>query len=382
MIFIKNKKLYNIKKENKIRIDHDIKELDSLPKGIYTKTKYNENEEAYLIKIMVDKNAISIENTNKIYSTIPDVINFLIIIDYCYPEKPPKVLCQTNFCFPNLMDGRDLSPSIILKWTKELSLLGIANTIPIFIKKVITADDYQFYGTFYLNTVYDMKNFDNMLVSNFPCKIDNVPKNSENNISLFQGDMSDFSLIISDDAFVLFKNFDNDKKEMKFGKIVFWSSIFAINDMQINRERKAVRINFVSNDKREERLRLIIENILFFKETLIKRMKNLKCEVETQKLIKGKFIENKIGINDINNMSLEQIEEGIKFFQKKLDNNEINFYVVNTFNFLSSKCIEYYSKVNSKKQMKYVNQLKQMLQKPKVQEILTQNKNKNKQEGK
>ena len=280
------------------------------------------------------------------------------------------------------MDGRDLSPSIILKWTKELSLLGIANTIPIFIKKVLTADYYQFYGTFYLNTVYDMKNFDNMLVSNFPCKIDNVPKNSENNISLFQGDMSDFSLIISDDAFVLFKNFDNDKKEMKFGKIVFWSSIFAINDMQINRERKAVRINFVSNDKREERLRLIIENILFFKETLIKRMKNLKCEVETQKLIKGKFIENKIGINDINNMSLEQIEEGIKFFQKKLDNNEINFYVVNTFNFLSSKCIEYYSKVNSKKQMKYVNQLKQMLQKPKVQEILTQNKNKNKQEGK
>ena len=280
------------------------------------------------------------------------------------------------------MDGRDLAPSIILKWTKELSLLGIGNTIPIFIKKVLLSDDYQFYGTFYLNTVYDMKNFDNMLVSNFPCKIDNIPKNTENIISLFQGDMSDFSLIISDDAFVLFKNFENEKKEMKFGKIVFWSSIFAINDMQINRERKVVRINFVSNDKREERLRLIIENILFFKETLIKRMKNLKCEVETQKLIKGKFIENKIGINDINNMSLEQIEEGIKFFQKKLENNEINFYVVNTFNFLSSKCIEYYSKVNSKKQMKYVNQLKQMLQKPKVQEILTQNKNKNKQEGK
>ncbi len=103
MMFIKNKKLYNIKKENKIRIDHDIKELDSLPKGIYTKTKYNENEEAYLIKIMVDKNAISIENTNKIYSTIPDVINFLIIIDYCYPEKPPKVLCQTNVSMYNLL---------------------------------------------------------------------------------------------------------------------------------------------------------------------------------------------------------------------------------------------------------------------------------------
>ena len=280
------------------------------------------------------------------------------------------------------MDGRDLSPSIILKWTPELSLLGIANTIPIFIKNVLLANDYQFYGTFYINTVYDMKNFDNMLVSNFPCKIDNNVNNTDKNISLFYGDKGDFSLIISDDAFLLFKNFENEKKELKFGKIVFWSTIFAINDMQINKERKAVRINFFSNDKSEERLRLIIENVLFFKETLLKKMKNLKCEVETQKLIKGKYIENKIGMKDINNMSLEQIEEGVKFFQKKIKNNEINFYVVDTFNFLSSKCIEYYSKVDAKKQLEYVMQLKDVLQKPKVQEILTKNKNKNKESGK
>ena len=280
------------------------------------------------------------------------------------------------------MDGRDLSPSIILKWTPELSLLGIANTIPIFIKNVLLASDYQFYGTFYINTVYDMKNFDNMLVSNFPCKIDNNVNNTDKNISLFYGDKGDFSLIISDDVFILFKNLENEKKELKFGKIVFWSSIFAINDMQINKERKAVRINFFSNDRREERLRLIIENVLFFKETLLKKMKNLKCEVETQKLIKGKYIENKIGMKDINNMSLEQIEEGVKFFQKKIQNNEINFYVVDTFNFLSSKCIEYYSKVDAKKQLEYVMQLKEVLQKPKVQEILTKNKNKNKESGK
>ena len=279
------------------------------------------------------------------------------------------------------MDGRDLSPSIILKWTPELSLLGIANTIPIFIKNVLLASDYQFYGTFYINTVYDMKNFDNMLVSNFPCKIDNNVNNTDKNISLFYGDKGDFSLIISDDVFLLFKNFENEKNELKFGKIVFWSTIFAINDMQINKERKAVRINFFSNDKSEERLRLIIENVLFFKETLLKKMKNLKCEVETQKLIKGKYIENKIGMKDINNMSLEQIEEGVKFFQKKIKNNEINFYVVDTFNFLSSKCIEYYSKVDAKKQLEYVMQLKEVLQKPKVQEILTKNKNKNKESG-
>lgn len=278
------------------------------------------------------------------------------------------------------MDGRDLSPSIILKWTPELSLLGIANTIPVFIKNVLLATDYRFYGIFYLNTVYDMKNFDNMLVSNFPCRIDNSIKNTDKFNSLFFGDTSDFSLIISDDSFLLFKNFENEKKELKFGKIVFWSTIFAINDMQINKERKAVRINFFSNDKSEERLRLIISNILFFKETLLKKMKNLKCEVETQKLIKGKYIENKIGMKEINNMSLEQIEEGIKFFQKKIESNEINFYIVDTFNFLSSKCIEYYSKVDAKKQLEYVMELKKILQKPKVQEILTQNKKKKESE--
>ena len=274
------------------------------------------------------------------------------------------------------MDGRDLSPSILLKWIPEFSLLGIAKTIPVFIKNVLLADDYHFYGTFYIDAVYDMKNFDNMLVSNFPCKIDNNINSTDKNISLFYGDNSDFTLIISDDAFLLFQNFDNEKKELKFGKIVFWSTIFAINDMQINKERKAVRINFFSNDKKEERLKLIIENVLFFKEALLKKMKNLKSEVETHKLIKGKYIENKISMKDINNMSLEQIEEGVKFFQKKIKNNEINFYVVDTFNFLSSKCIEYYSKADAKKQMEYVMQLKDILQNPKVQEILTKNKNK------
>ena len=161
------------------------------------------------------------------------------------------------------MDGRDLSPSIILKWTPELSLLGIAKTIPIFIKNVLLASDYNFYGTFYINTVYDMKNFDNMLVSNFPCKIDNNVNNKDKNISLFYGDTSDFSLIISDDVFLFFKIFQNEKKELKFGKIVFWSTIFAINDMQINKEKKVVRINFFSNNQDEERLKLKIMKLIF-----------------------------------------------------------------------------------------------------------------------
>jgi ubiquitin-protein ligase len=93
MMFIKNKKNYILKKDKKNRIEKDINELDSLPKGIYAKNKFNENEQAYFIKIVVDKDIINID---KIFATIPDVITFLIILDYCYPENPPKILCQTN----------------------------------------------------------------------------------------------------------------------------------------------------------------------------------------------------------------------------------------------------------------------------------------------
>ena len=96
MMFIKNKKNYFLKKDKKNRIEHDLNELAHLPKGIYAKNKFNENEQAYFVKIVVDKDIIKIDKTNKIFATIPDVITFLIILDYSYPENPPKILCQTN----------------------------------------------------------------------------------------------------------------------------------------------------------------------------------------------------------------------------------------------------------------------------------------------
>ena len=96
MNFIKNKKHYILSRETKKRIEKDIKELDQLPKGIYAKIKYYELEQEYYVKILVDKEYLQIESTNKNYSLIPDMINFLIILDYSYPKLPPKILCQTN----------------------------------------------------------------------------------------------------------------------------------------------------------------------------------------------------------------------------------------------------------------------------------------------
>ena len=96
MNFIKNKKLYALSKESKKRIDIDIKELDNLPKGIYAKIKYYELEQEYYVKILVDKEYLQLPPTSKNYSLIPDIIEFLIILDFTYPKAPPKILCKTN----------------------------------------------------------------------------------------------------------------------------------------------------------------------------------------------------------------------------------------------------------------------------------------------
>ena len=273
------------------------------------------------------------------------------------------------------MDGRNLSNSIIIKWAPEISLLDVVNTIPIFIKKVLTAKVYEFYGEFRLNSVYNLKNYNNMLVNNFPCHIDNdVEASSMKKVHLFYKDKSNFLLIVSDDCLILFKQLEPDGDINYYGKIVFWALLFSITDLQINKDKKVVRINFYDNDRDSEVLRLKFSNVLYLKETLIKKMSNLKIKSEISKLVKGNYIENKITNRDINNMDIEQIEEYINIFKHKIENDVINYYIVDTFSLLSGKAIEYYSKMKSEKQMTFLMQMKTVLSRENVQNILNKNK--------
>jgi hypothetical protein len=273
------------------------------------------------------------------------------------------------------MDGRNLSNSIIIKWAPEISLLDVVNTIPIFIKKVLTAKVYEFYGEFRLNSVYNLKNYNNMLVNNFPCHIDNdVEASNMKKVHLFYKDKSNFLLIVSDDCLILFKQLEPEGDINYYGKIVFWALLFSITDLQINKDKKVVRINFYDNDRDSEVLRLKFSNVLYLKETLIKKMSNLKIKSEISKLVKGNYIENKITNRDINNMDIEQIEEYINIFKHKIENDVINYYIVDTFSLLSGKAIEYYSKMKSEKQMSFLMQMKTVLSRENVQNILNKNK--------
>ena len=274
------------------------------------------------------------------------------------------------------MDGRNLSKSIILKWVSQIALIDIIKTIPIFIKKVLTAKVYEFYGDFTLNSVYNLKNYNNMLVNSFPCYIDNeVDTTNLKKIHLFYGDTNSHLLIISDDCLDLFKQLEPDAEINCYGKIVFWALLFAITDIQINKDKKIVRINLYDNDKDKEILRLRIGNVLYFKETLIKKMSNLKIKNEMNKLIKGHYIESKITMRDINNMTINELEEYIDIFKHKIENDMVNYYIVDTFSLLSGKAVEYYSKNKSDKGMEILMQMKNILKRENVQKILNKNKN-------
>ena len=129
-------------------------------------SKYKENDREFYINVYVDKRVIGVD-TDLQKSKVPDFIGFLIIVDNNYPEQLPCVLAKSNFSNPSLMDGRDLFNEICPNWNSESKLEDIVKGHKVFLRKVVTAPGYKFYGTFHLGSVYDLKNFENMVVSKY-----------------------------------------------------------------------------------------------------------------------------------------------------------------------------------------------------------------------
>ena len=272
------------------------------------------------------------------------------------------------------MDGRNLTKEIIPNWRKELTIYDVAISIPIFIKRVLLSNSYKFYGNFSIGAVYDLTNYNNLLVNTFTCKMDYSQleiKADEKNDRLEKAKNQNYTLILSDDCFILFENVNNNPK---IGRVSFWSTLFAITDIQINKTNRIICINFYSDEKQiDKQLRLVMVNLLFFKEALMKRMLKLKIKIEKQKLIKGHWQEKRLSSKDINKMTIEQIEQYLKFLKTKIEHNEINFYVIDCYSILCRKAVEYYSANDSEKHNDYLSEMKQFLLRDDVKEIINKN---------
>ena len=139
--------------------------------------------------------------------------------------------------------------------------------------------------------------------------------------------------------------------------------------------QKIASLNFYNDESLQEKgLKLKIDNILFFREALVKRMTNLKVKVEPKKLIKGQVQEKRLTNREINTMNINQVVQNINILKSKIDNNEINYYNVNTLTTLCSKAIEFYSAKNDDSHLNYLNIMKAVLQREDVQKITLEDK--------
>ena len=63
------------------------------------------------------------------------------------------------------------------------------------------------------------------------------------------------------------------------GKIAFWSSLFAITYLQLNKLNKLISLYFYDEEKNtEHQLKLKLDNILLFRDSLVKKNENFASE--------------------------------------------------------------------------------------------------------
>ena len=176
---------------------------------------------------------------------------------------------------------------------------------------------------------------------------------------------ADYELILTEDCFLLLEKLDSGN-----GKIVFWSSLFAITDLQLNKLNKITSLNFYDEETNSEyQLKLKVDNILLFRDSLVKKMRSLKVKVESQKLIKGQQQIKRLTEKEIKAMKINDIEKNTKELKERIIKGEITDYTVNTFTTLCGKAIEHYSMVGDNKYMEYVEMMKNVLQMEKVNKL-------------
>ena len=111
-----------------------------------------------------------------------------------------------------------------------------------------------------------------------------------------------YELILTEDCFLLFEKLDSGN-----GKIVFWSSLFSITDLQLNKLKKITTLNFYDEETNSEfQIKLKVDNILLFRDSLVKKMRSLKVKVSSQKLIKGQTL-NRLSEKEIRNIKIYDI---------------------------------------------------------------------------
>ena len=209
-------------------------------------------------------------------------------------------------------------------------------------------------------------NFINLV--KFNCKVE---ENDKKNLYIKSlNTQSNYELILTEDSFLLLEKVDE-----RDGKIVFWSSLFSITDLQLNKSKRITTINFYDDGNNlEYQIKLNLDNILLFRDSLVNKMRNLKVKINSQKLIKGQAIK-RLSEKEIRSMKINDIEKNTKELNERIHKGEINDYTVNTFTKLCGKAIEHFSMIGDEKYMEYMEMMKNTLKLEGVEKLTKETEN-------
>lgn len=175
------------------------------------------------------------------------------------------------------------------------------------------------------------------------------------------------TLVLTDDSIIIFDVTENPQ----VGKLIFWSTLYSIIDAQVNKLQKFTMLRLFNDETNKEIcFKIKIDNILFFREALLKRMNSLSVRSETKKIIKGETVEKRLTDKDVLKMEIENVVENYKIFNDKIDKGDLSYYNVTTFFNLTQKAVEYYSARNDENHVFYLNAMKTIFGREDIQKIL------------
>lgn len=93
------------------------------------------------------------------------------------------------------------------------------------------------------------------------------------------------------------------------------------------------------NKNAKKTLKLQLDQILLFREALVKRLEGLKVRVEKARIVRGQA-ENRISEKEIKEMKIDEVTRNIRRFEEIIKAGEVTLYSVNTFMGLCGKVLK------------------------------------------
>ena len=165
----------------------------------------------------------------------------------------------------------------------------------------------------------------------------------------------EYKIIITIECFLLIEKFNDTQ-----GRLSFWSTLFAISNIKLDKKNKITCIDFCEI-KNNYQVKLKINDLLKFKDKLIFKMRDLSSRDESKKLLQ---------IKEIRKMKIDEIEAQIDEFKKLINKGIIDEYIVNTFVILCNKAFNYFYANQDSKCMDYTKLKGDLLKKEKVKNLL------------